>query len=68
MIRRISWSANRPTAGPFTGKRAVPEECSARTLIISKGMMVRPQGELAASAYQGEVSVMTFSLSFRLKG
>ena len=30
--------------------------------------MGRPQGEPEASEYQGEVSVMTFSLSLRLKG
>ena len=40
------------------------------TLIISMGMMARPQGEAAppSAVYQGQGSVMTFSLSASVKG
>ena len=62
-IRRISRSANNPTAGPLTGKPASRLVYWASTLIISMGMMGRPQGEADASAYQGVRSVMAASLS-----
>ncbi len=65
---RISWSANRPTAGPFTGKRAWPLEYSASTLTISSGMIGRPQGEAEPSEYQGEVSVIAASFCARENG
>ena len=69
-MRRISCPANRPTAGPLPRNCAWSMVLPSSTLIISIGMIARPQGDAAppSGVYQGQGSVMTFSLSASVNG